>query len=267
MAVACLTDRAVIHVSGEERVTFLNGLISQDVSKVTAEQPRYGWLLTPQGKYFSDFIIVQDGDALLLDMPANRKDVTFTRLRMFVLRSKVVLEDVSADYHVYASWDDSVLDNGFADPRVAALGQRVITRDNVTCDATLDDYHAHRIACGVPDVTDMELERTAMLEANMDMLHGIDWEKGCYMGQELTARTHYRGLIKKRLLPFRFDGATPDYDTPLMVGEDTIGHVRSVVHNVGMALVKMEFTEAAWSQDCAVNGQTACLLKPDWFKD
>jgi folate-binding Fe-S cluster repair protein YgfZ len=101
----------------------------------------------------------------------------------------------------------------------------------------------------------------------MDMLHGIDWEKGCYMGQELTARTHYRGLIKKRLLPFRFDGAAPDYDTPLMMGEETIGHVRSIAHNVGMALVKMEFTEAAWAQDSAVNGQSACLLKPDWFRD
>jgi folate-binding protein YgfZ len=266
MAVACLTDRAVIRVSGDERVAFLNGLISQDVSKVTPEQPQYGWLLTPQGKYFSDFIMVEDGDALLLDMPASRKDVTFTRLRMFVLRAKVVLEDVSADYHVYAAWDGGVLNNGFVDPRVADLGQRVITHEALDSDATLDDYHTHRILCGVPDVSNMDIERTAMLEANMEMLHGVDWNKGCYMGQELTARTHYRGLIKKRLLPFRFEGDAPDYDTPLMLSDESIGHVRGVVHGVGMALVKMEFAADAWAQDCSVNGQTARVLKPDWFK-
>jgi folate-binding protein YgfZ len=177
----------------------------------------------------------------------------------------VILEDISADYRVYAAWGDAVLENGFVDPRVAALGQFVITHEALDSDVTLDDYHAHRIACGVPDVSNIDIERTSMLEANMDFLHAIDWNKGCYMGQELTARTHYRGLIKKRLMPFRFEGEALEYDTPLMLGDETIGHVRGTVGHFGMALIKMEYADKAWAEDCVVNGRPARFMKPSWF--
>ena len=273
--ITALTDRAVIALTGPDRIEFLNGMISQDVTKVTPEQPLYGCLLTPQGKYFSDFFIISDGERILLDIAAERLVPTLQRLQMFKLRSKVMLSDVSADYRIYVAWGDygDIAVSGFVytDPRLAVMGRRVLTTDNVPTDATLDDYHAWRIQNGVPAGVDFELERTALLEANLDLLHGIAWDKGCYMGQELTARTHYRGLVKKRLLPFSFVGAVhtgdaPAFDSELRFDDTVIGHVRSTAGSYGMALVKLEFAELAWGGDnVVIDGQKVNLMKPEWF--
>ncbi|HEY1097028.1 MAG TPA: folate-binding protein [Alphaproteobacteria bacterium] len=265
MSIAHLTDRSVIAVSGDDRITFLNGLISQDMMKVTPEQPLYGCLLTPQGKYFADFLIIAHDDQILLDVHVSRKDAVINRLKMFVLRSKVTLSDAGEQYKIYAAWHDAPLLNGYNDPRYSGLGLRVCTADTVVTSAGLEDYHAWRIQNGVPDVADFDLERTALLEANLDLLHGVAWDKGCYMGQELTARTHYRGLIKKRLLPFTFSGNAPAHDTPLMIGTDTIGHTRSIAGNHGMALIKMEYADRAWGGDATLGGQTVIFSKPAWF--
>lgn len=264
--IAHLTDRGVIRVEGTDAVPFLNGLISQDVTQVTAEQPLYGCLLTPQGKYFSDFFILIDGDAILLDIATSRLDATLQRLKMFVLRSKVSISTVTDTYKVYASWPKGESFLGYGDPRLTAMGKRICTELNIVPNASLDDYHAWRIQNGVPDVADFDLERTALLEANLDVLQGIAWDKGCYMGQELTARTHYRGLVKKRLLPFRFEGDAPAHDSEVRLGDQVIGHTRSIAGSYGMALVKLEWAEQAWSSALSVNGDTATLLKPDWFK-
>jgi len=263
--IAPLTDRGVLVLHGVDRVTFLNGLISQDVTKVTTEQPLYGCLLTPQGKYFADFFIIMRDDAIMLDVPLVRKDAVLQRLNMFVLRSKVTIADVSSDHKIYAVWNGTIA-NGYADPRYSGLGQRVISTSILDTNTILDVYHTWRLQHGVADVTDFEIERTALLEANLDQLHGIAWEKGCYMGQELTARTHYRGLIKKRLLPFQFDGDAPVYDTPIMIGNDTIGHTRSTSNGYGLALMKMEFADAAWGGSATVNGMDITILKPEWFE-
>lgn len=265
MSIAQLTDRGVIAVSGDDRVTFLNGLISQDVTKVTPEQPLYGCLLTPQGKYFADFFIIIRDEQILLDVHASRKEAVINRLKMFVLRSRVTLSDVSEQYKIYAAWNDAPLLNSYNDPRTSTMGLRVCSTDDVQTSADLDAYHAWRIQHGAPDVADFDLERTALLEANLDLLHGVAWDKGCYMGQELTARTHYRGLIKKRLLPFTFIGDAPAHDTPLMIGSDTIGHTRSVASGHAMALVKMEYADQAWGGEATLNGVPVQMLKPDWF--
>ncbi len=262
-----LTDRGVIAIAGNDRVEFLNGLISQDVTKVTPEQPLYGCLLTPQGKYFADFFIIMRDEQILLDVAASRVDAVINRLNMFVLRSKVTITHVSADYHAYAHRDTILLcpDLVYQDPRRAAIGNRIIGQFTCETDATLEDYHAWRIQNGVPDITDFDLERTALLEANLDLLHGIAWDKGCYMGQELTARTHYRGLVKKRLLPFVFHGAVPAFDSELRLGDQVIGHTRSTAGSYGMALVKLEFADAAWNGGCIINDMQIDLLKPEWF--
>jgi folate-binding protein YgfZ len=190
-------------------------------------------------------------------------------LNMFKLRSKVTLSDVSDRYAVYAAWSGDTATDGaivYTDPRLAALGQRIITRQPIETNATLNDYHAWRIQHGVPDVTDFELERTALLEANLDLLHGISFDKGCYMGQELTARTHYRGLVKKRLLPFSFSGAAPAYDADLRLNDVVIGQVRSTAGGYGMSLLKLEFADQAWAGGVTVDGQAVEVLKPAWFK-
>jgi folate-binding protein YgfZ len=266
MSVTQLSDRGVLALSGDDRVTFLNGLVSQDVTKVTAEQPLYGCLLTPQGKYAADFFIIADGEQILLDLPLSRKDTVMQRLHMFMLRAKVKISDATADYKVYAAWNETV-DGFYNDPRWSGLGQRALLRDNVVTNSALDDYHAWRIQHGVPDITDFQIDLTPLLEANLDQLHGIAWDKGCYMGQELTARTHYRGLMKKRMLPFRFEGDAPAYDAALISGTDTIGHVRSTAGHYGMALVKMEFAEKAWADGAVVNDKSVAVLRPDWFRN
>lgn len=263
---ASLTDRSVIALDGADSIPFLNGLISQDVAKVTPEQPLYGCLLTPQGKYLADFMIGKDGDRILLDVAASRKDVVLQRLRMFVLRSKVTLTDVTVDYQLYAAWNSDTVPEGFyRDPRWSGLGFRAITQQAIETNVSLNDYHVWRTQNGVPDVADIDIERTALLEANIDQLHGIDWDKGCYMGQELTARTHYRGLIKKRLLPFRFEGPAPDYDTSILMGSETIGHTRGIAGSYGIALVKMEYATAALQEIATISGQVVQILKPDWM--
>lgn len=267
--IAHLADRGVLSVGGPDAVPFLNGLISQDVTKVTPERPLYGCLLTPQGKYFADFFIILQDDAILLDVSADRLDAVLQRLNMFRLRSKVVLSDVSDDYRIYAAWNaerqTTLPGLWYDDPRWAGLGQRGLTQMDVAADATLADYHDHRARHGAPDVADFEIERTALLEANIDKLNGIAWDKGCYMGQELTARTHYRGLVKKRLLPFAFTGAAPAFDSELRLNDVVIGHARGTASSHGLALVKLEHAEPAWAGSVTVNGQIVTLLKPDWF--
>lgn len=265
--IAHLTDRGVLRVAGVDAISFLNGLISQDVTKVTAEQPLYGCLLTPQGKYFADFMILLDGDAVLLDMPLVRVEPVLQRLKMFVLRSKVTISNVTNNYNVYASWPKGESFLGYTDPRLAVLGKRISTELDIVANASLDDYHVWRIQNGVPDVADFELERTALLEANLDRLHGIAWDKGCYMGQELTARTHYRGLVKKRLLPFRFDGDAPSYDTELHLGDQVIGHTRSTAGSYGMALVKLDSQEALFDSESHITVANTIITieKPEWF--
>ena len=273
MSVAHLSDRGLLAVGGADRVAFLNSLISQDVAKVTAIQPLYGCLLTPQGKYAADFFILDRGDDLWLDIPLTRLETVLQRLNMFKLRSKVTLENVTDRYRLYAAWGGDPVSGDditvYADPRFAGMGQRLdASADSpVTATATLDDYHILRIRNGIPDAIDFELERTALLEANIDLLHGIDWHKGCYMGQELTARTHYRGLVKKRLLPFRFEGEAPAPDSVMRAGDDTVGQTRSTAGGYGLAFIKMEFADALWNGtlQAHVEGMDVTVLKPDWF--
>lgn len=268
--IAPLTDRGVIAVTGPDAVPFLNGLISQDVTQVTPDQPLYGCLLTPQGKYFADFFIIAQDDCIVLDVATARRDLVLQRLNMFRLRSKVTLTDVSGDYRVYAAWghdtQETVPDGlSYTDPRWGGMGRRMLMQHDLATDAMLADYHEHRAQHGLPDVHDFEPERTALLEANIDQLHGIAWDKGCYMGQELTARTHYRGLVKKRLLPFRFNGDAPPYDSELRFADAVIGHVRGTATSHGLALVKLEHADAAWHGGVTIDGRAAHLLRPDWF--
>jgi hypothetical protein len=250
-----LPERGVLSLTGEDRVHFLQGLVSNDVADVSPERAVYACLLTPQGKFLHDFFLIAAGEAILIECEASRRADLLRRLKMFKLRSRIELADVSGEYAVFAvigarPFAPPAGGIVYDDPRSAGLGLRVLLPRGVAAAplaalglsrGTVETYDRLRIEAAVPDGSrDMEEGKAILLESNIDLLHGISWDKGCYMGQELTARTRYRGLIKKRLVPVRIAGKAPPIGTPLMENGREIGEMRSSAGDVGLALLKLD---------------------------
>lgn len=269
---ALLPNRGVIAIGGEDRVTYLQGLISNDVRLATPDKAIYTWLMTPQGKYLFDFFMFETGDALLLDVEADRLDDLMRKLKMYKLRAKVTLENVSDRFAVAAIFGEGSdvaagFDAGAArgqaaalagggviavDPRSEKLGVRALApRDGAESlfnlpTADFSEYDRLRLALGVPDgARDLIPEKSIALENNMDALGALSWDKGCYMGQELTARTKYRGLVKKRLVTVRVEGDLPPAGTPVFLGEQEAGELRSGRDGLALALLRIDSLESA----------------------
>jgi folate-binding protein YgfZ len=287
-----LPDRAVLRISGPDRVSFLQGLVSNNVEKVDAGEAGYGALLTPQGKFLYDFFMYrQDDDSLLIECEGGeRAESLFKKLRMYKLRAKAELADVSADYAVIAVFGKDALGtlslpdqrgacapfgNGIkaVDPRLSAMGARIILPKNdlsmlAGIGATESDaeaYHIARVKLGLPNGSEeLDIEKSILLENGFEELGGVDFKKGCYMGQELTARTKYRGLVRKRLLPIEVDnpdGIEPG--TAIINGEDKeAGIIKSLHGTSGLALVRLERISDG---DTLVAGNTKVRVHiPDW---
>jgi folate-binding protein YgfZ len=239
---AHLPQRGVIGVTGVDRVTFLNGLVSNEVGKAAPGEAVWAALLSPQGKYLADFFIFAAGAALLLDVLAAEIPVLLPKLRRFKLRSAVELVDMSADFAVYAAWDGVPPEATVtaADPRLPTAGYRLLSDAALETNASAADYAAHRIALGLPDgPPDLEVDKTLLLEAGFDELGGVAWDKGCYMGQELTARTKYRGLVKRRLVPVALSqSALPG--TPVLADGAEAGTLRSTADQIGLAMLRVD---------------------------
>jgi folate-binding protein YgfZ len=239
-----LPGRGFLRLSGEDRLKFLQGLVSNDVNAVAPGHAVYSCLLTPQGKFLHDFFLIADGDSLLIECEAERRADLAQRLRMYKLRSKIELAE--AEYVVFAAFGAAPLTSDeiiYPDPRSPALGTRVLLPAGAVAapEIAFDAYDRLRIANAVPDGgRDMEIGKAILLENNIDLLNGISWDKGCYTGQELTARTHYRGLIKKRLIPVRIAGAAPPIGTPLIEAGSEVGEMRSANGDLGLALLRLE---------------------------
>jgi folate-binding protein YgfZ len=267
MKLAVLPDRAVLEILGEDRVAFLQGLISNDVTKARADQALWAALLTPQGKWLADFFVIATPEALLLDVEATQLAMLITRLSRFKLRAKVALRDASADWRVYAAWGEGAPPKGLVvrDPRLPEAGWRVLSPVMLPTSASAADYAAHRLALGLPDGSkDMEAEKSVLLEGGFDELNGISWTKGCYMGQELTARTRYRGLLKRRLVPVAIDGAAPERGTPIFTMDGAeAGEMRSSQGAQGLALLRLE-----WLDKGPLMAGAARLMPqpPSWMK-
>lgn len=238
-----MPQRGVLEIGGEDRAAFLNGLVSNDVTRAGQGRAVWAALLTPQGKYLVDFFILSDGERLLLDMPAAELAPLAQKLRRFKLRSAVTITDLSDQLKVYAVWDGvpPQIPLTAADPRLPDAGYRCLSEEAVAANATAEDYAAHRIALGLPDGTpDLEPEKSLLLEAGFDELGGVDWEKGCYMGQELTARTKYRGLVKRRLLPVTLAQAGIAPGTAIFADGQEVGTVRSSAGTLGLATLRLD---------------------------
>ena len=233
----------MLAISGADRVAFLNGLVSNDVAQVAPGRAVWAALLTPQGKYLADFFIYADVERLLLECEAGQRDMLAQKFGRFRLRADVMIS--SAALAVFAGWDGAPPADGAgfvaADPRLPDAGWRMLTADTPAMTASFEDWDWHRLALGLPDGTrDLEMEKTVLLEAGFDELNGISWTKGCYMGQELTARTRYRGLLKRRLLPVTAAGDVPQHGTPVFSGAREVGEMRSGRGEIGLALLRLD---------------------------
>ncbi len=242
---ALLADRGVVAVAGEDRGPFLQGLVSNDVTEAGPGRAVWAALLTPQGKWLADFLILAEGERLLLDCERAQAPMIVARLTRYRLRARVEVQDISAARHVHVAWEGVPAVPGGVlaapDPRLPDAGWRLIADRLLPANADAAAWDRHRIALGLPDGSrDLEAEKSVLLEAGFDELHGISWTKGCYMGQELTARTRYRGLVKRRLVPVAIEGTAPDPGTPVLcLGKDA-GVLRSVAGTAGLALLRLE---------------------------
>ncbi len=261
---AALPERAVIEVGGEDRVVFLQGLVSNDVAEAAPGRAVWTALLTPQGKYLADFFILADGDRLLLDAERAQVPMLAQRLIRFRLRSKVTIRE-APELLVHVAWDGQpdVAAIAAPDPRLPDAGWRIIATSPLPSNANEDDWDRHRLMLGLPDGTrDLEADKTVLLEAGFDELHGVSWSKGCYMGQELTARTKYRGLVKRRLVPVTVDGPLPAPGLPVLRDGTEVGTMRSGRDGVGLAVLRLDALDA----DLACGEARLTTRVPGWMR-
>jgi folate-binding protein YgfZ len=260
-----LPNRGVIAVGGGDRVAFLNGLVSNDVTKAAHGQAVWAAMLTPQGRYLADFFILYDEDRLLIDAPTDAVPDLIKRLTRYRLRSNVTLDDVSNALHVHAAWNAMPPEIPLTapDPRLPEAGYRLLSETILQSDATAAAYHAHRIALGLPDgPPDLEPDKTLLLEAGFEELNGVDWQKGCYMGQELTARTKYRGLVKRRLIPVTLESTAPSPGTPVLTEGTEIGTIRSAAGALALAMLRID----ALAKPLIAGSSLVTPRPPAWMK-
>jgi folate-binding protein YgfZ len=260
MRSALLPQRGLIRISGDDHLPFLQGLVSNDVLKLKPGDATYAALLSPQGKFLHDFIIMATPQGLVLDCEKARMADLLARLKLYKLRSKVVMETLPES--VTALWDGDAPAGAFADPRLPQLGWRTIAA--VETNATGQEYDRMRIALGVPDGSrDMIVDKSILLEWGFEELHGVDFAKGCYVGQEVTARSKYRGQVKKGVYSVRGEGVLPAAGAAIMSGDMQVGELRSSNGAEGLALLRHEeFAKSGGKLQCGDTVLSAHL--PIW---
>jgi len=284
MQAALLPDRGVVKVAGDDARRFLNGLATNDIGKVSPQQARFAALLTPQGKIIVDFIVAEapeaDGSGFFLDCPRALAAALVDKLNFYKLRAKVLAENLSEVLGVMAVWDgkgDSEYGLCYADPRLAALGMRVMLPQHLAAEAAADlgaklveaeAYEAHRIALGVPrGGADFIYGDTFPHEADMDQLCGVDFDKGCYVGQEVVSRVEHRSSARSRIVPVAYDYA-PLSGLPVMAGEKEIGTLLSAVSGHGLAMIRLDRLADAQAAALPITcgNLPIRVVKPEWAK-
>ena len=257
MKAAFLPDRGVVKVSGEDARAFLDGLLTTNVELVTPGIGRFGALLTPQGKIIVDFLVTEapeaHGGGFVFDVPLALAQAFATKLGFYKLRKKVTIDNLSPQLGVMAVWDGTPAtkpDLAFEDPRDPQLGWRVFTPDDLVDETAAalgaevtdsEAYEAHRIASGAPrGGVDFIYGDAFPHETNMDRLHGVDFDKGCYVGQEVVSRMQHRGTARTRTIRVRLDGSVPEIGLPVIAGDKPVGTMGSSANGVGLALLRTD---------------------------
>jgi hypothetical protein len=285
MQAALLPDRGVVKIAGDDARRFLNGLVTNDMAKVTPASAAYAALLTPQGKIIADFIVAEvdpaEGSGFFLDCPKALSSAVVEKLNFYKLRAKVMVEDLSEVLGVMAFWPGETLSEyglSYADPRLPALGTRTMLPPHLAAEAAADlsaaltdaeAYEAHRIALGVPrGGMDFSYGGTFPHEADMDQLAGVDFDKGCYVGQEVVSRVEHRSNARSRVVPIVYDEASPMAGLPVTAGEKTIGTMGSAIGGRGLALLRLDRIADALADGTPLMAGNIALraVKPDWAK-
>lgn len=192
MAATTLIDRALLRISGEDVRGFLNGLVTNDMNALAPDRPLWAGLLTAQGKALFDFILWADGEDVLIDCEASEAEALARRLMLYRLRRPIKIE---REEGLAAHW--SLVGDGVPDPRLPALGHRWLG----PADEAASGWLEHRLSLGVTEgIAELGSDKTLWLEANAAELHGVSFTKGCYVGQENTARMNYRSKVNRRLV-------------------------------------------------------------------
>ena len=280
MPVVLLSDRGVIEVKGPDAADFLNRLLTNQVPDHPAPQASHAALLTPQGKVLATLLIVrhpEGADGFLLDCASPCLAETLKRLTLYKLRAACTITDVSAEWHVSAHWPAAAHEAiaraqsiAFHDPRHDAMGLRVLsrTRPDISDDRAL--YEAHRIRAGLAeDGKDFEPNTVFPHEINLDHSQGLDFQKGCYVGQEVVSRMEHRGTARNRMVVIGFTrDSAPTAGAELRAGGPLIGHIGSVgAEGQGLALVRLDRVAKAQAQEHPITaeGKPVTLTLPDWI--
>ena len=273
--IAELSRRGVVAVRGLDAAKFLNDLVTSDVPEA-AGRAAFGALLTPQGKILFDFIVFRDGDGFVFDLPKAAVADFVRRLGFYRLRAKVEIADLSNEREVVVAWGGDatpILDGSVAaDPRLAALGFRAIVPAGADMaadytEASVADYDAHRIALGVPEGgIDFAFGEPYPHDTDMDQLAGVDFAKGCYVGQEVVSRMQHRGTARRRFVRVSAGAALPDIGTPVTADAKAIGTLGSSAGGTGLALVRLDRAKDAIDHGVAIIAGNAALTLtlPNW---
>jgi len=293
MRAALLPDRGVVKVAGDGARNFLHGLVTADILNLTPGAARFCALLTPQGKIIADFFVAEaparDGGGFFLDVPRERLATLVERLNLYKLRAKVIVEDLSEILGVLAAWDGNPVSAAppdaqqsiglrFADPRLPTLGMRLMLPPHLAATAASEfgamlvaasEYEAHRIALGIPrGGLDFSYGDAFPHETDMDQLNGVDFEKGCYVGQEVVSRMEHRGTARTRAVPIRYDGAVPQPGTAIVAAERQLGSIGSAAAGKAIALLRLDRVADALAHGETLMAGTTPIrpVKPDWAR-
>jgi folate-binding protein YgfZ len=292
MKAALLSDRGVVKVAGDDARKFLNGLVTSDLAKLAPGNARFAALLTPQAKIIADFFVaeISDGSGFILDCPRALAATLVERLNFYRLRAKATIEDRSASLGVLAIWHGDIdahrgdvhhgTENGlcYADPRLPELGLRCVLppeRAGAAASdlgATLvgaDQYDGHRITLAVPQGgVDFIYSDAFPHEADMDQLNGVDFKKGCFIGQEVVSRMEHRGTARTRVVPVTFEGPCPERGSPVTAGERSVGMMGSAAAGRGLATLRLDRVDEALAANSALlaGGVALRVVKPHWAR-
>lgn len=261
MPVTEITNRCCLDITGEDAKSFLQGMVTNDLALLDDQPALYACLLSPQGKFLHDFLMTKRDDGYRLEVLKEQAEILIKRLKLYKLRAKVTFQ-INEAQKIYAGWAESEMpDGGYRDPRLENLGWRLISDAPVETTAEFSAYDLMRIKAAVPDGSrDLTQELSTIYEGNIDLLNGVAYEKGCYMGQELTARMYYRGLIKKRLFPIKADSSE------LTTGEEVLrngrfaGKIGSTVDNWGLVCLKTADIETPYE---TASGIGLSIIRPE----
>jgi tRNA-modifying protein YgfZ len=282
---ALLPDRGVVKVAGDDVRRFLNGLLTADITTVAPGAARYAALLTPQGKIIVDCIVAEapakDGGGFFLDCPRARAAALVDRLNFYKLRAKFLIEDLSETLGVMAMWGGigaTACGLSYPDPRLEALGMRIMLPPHLAAQAAHElaaelvdagEYEAHRIALGVPrGEIDFTYGDAFPHEADLDQLAGVDFDKGCYVGQEVVSRIEHRARARNRVIPVAYEGPAPDAGAAVMAGDRVVGTMGSSAAGRALASLRIDRVEEALAQGARLSaaGVPIRLTKPSWAR-